>query len=397
MTLTPALVRWLQGDEAAPWLAELSARPPADAELLPTLDRLRRHLPSDRAAALVETARLRQRAAAKFPPTARRMFFSRPALEQASPAAVAAHTARRFASMDWVADLGCGLGGDSLALAAAGPNVLAVDSDLLALALAQANARALAPPGRLHRVLGDVTRPAWRAPAAWADPGRRTDAGRIFDPDRLQPPLAALLALHEATPHLGIKLMPGLPHAAIPPGAEAEWISLDGELKEAVLWFGDLAGAPVRRATLLPAGVEITAGGAQAAVRPPGGWLYEPDPAVIRAGAVGDLAVQIGLWQVDPDIAYLSGDDLHPTPFARAWAILEHLPFDLKALNRRLRALGGQVVAVKKRGSPLDPESFRRRLFHQPGGRPLVVVVTRVGGRPWVLIGEERQGVVVER
>jgi SAM-dependent methyltransferase len=394
MTLTPALVRWLQGDEAAPWLAELSVRPPGQAGILPALDRLRRHLPPDRAAALVETARLRQHAAAKFPQTAGRMFFSRPALEQASPAAVSAHTACRFAGQGWVADLGCGLGGDSLALAAAGPHILAVDTDPLALTLVQANAGALAPPGRLHFILADATRPAWRLPAAWADPGRRTGAGRVFAPEQLQPPLSALLALRDATPHLGIKLMPGLPHAVIPPEAEAEWISLAGELKEAVLWFGDLARAPGRRATLLPAGVEITASGARAAVQPPGGWLYEPDPAVIRAGAVGDLAVQLGLWQIDPDIAYLTGDALLPTPFARAWRILEHFPFDLKALNRRLRALDGQVVAVKKRGSPIDPEAFRRRLFSQAGGHPRVVVITRLAGKPWVVICEDVRNMI---
>ncbi len=389
MILTPALVRWLQDDEAAPWLADLTARPPADADLLAALDRLRRHLPPDHAAALVETARLRHHAAAKFPQTAAAMFFSRAALEQASPVAVASHTARRFVGQPWVADLGCGLGGDSLTLAAAGPNVLAIDADPLALALARANARILTPPGRLHLIQADVTHPAWRVPAAWADPGRRSSSGRIFDPEQLQPPLSALLAQRGATPNLGIKLMPGLPHAAIPPGAEAEWISLDGELKEAVLWFGDLARTPVRRATLLPANVEITAAGVEAVVHPPGGWLYEPDPAVIRAGAVADLAVQLGLWQIDPDIAYLSGDSLFPTPFARSWRIIEHLPFDLKALNRHLRALNGEVAAVKKRGSPIDPEAFRRRLFRQAGGRPLVVVVTRVGGRPWALICEE--------
>lgn len=394
MILTPALVRWLQGDEAAPLLAELTAQPPTDVGLLAAIERLRRHLPPDRAAALVETARLRQHAAAKFPRDAASMFFSRTALEQASPATVAAHTARRFEGQGWVADLGCGLGADSLALATAGAQVVAVDVDPLALALAQANTRLLTSSGYVHLIQADVQRRAWRLDAGWADPARRSSAGRIFDPEQLEPPLSVLLSLRGLTPNLAVKLMPGLSHAAIPPGAEAEWISLDGELKEAVLWFGDLARGSVRRATVLPAAIEITADGAQADVRLPGAWLYEPDPAVIRAGAVGDLAVQLGLWQIDPDIAYLSADSLHSTSFARAWRVIEHFPFDLKALNRRLRALGGQVVAVKKRGSPIDPEAFRRRLFNQTDGRPLVVVATRFAGKPWVLICETERRVV---
>ena len=385
MTLTPALLRWLQTEEAASWLTPLTASPPADADLLSTLTRLRRLLPAEQAAVLVEEARLRREAAAKFL-TAERMFFAQPLLQQASPAAVAAHTARRFAGRPWVADLGCGLGGDALALSGSA-HVLAVDIDPLALLLTQANAKSLGVGDYIHTLRADARQPAWRLPAAWADPGRRAGDRRLFDPDRLQPPLSVMLDLHRSSiPDMGIKLMPGLPHTAIPAEAEAEWISLRGELKEAVLWLGSLAQAGRRRATVLPENAEIVAAGAQADRRPPGAWLYEPDPAVIRAGAVGDLAVMLGLWQIDAEIAYLSGDELRPTPFARAWPVIEHLPFDLKALNRRLQVLEGEVVAVKKRGSPIEPEAFRRRLSGRFGGRPLVVVITRQAGKPWTLI-----------
>ena len=110
MSLTPTLIRWLQSDEAAPWLESLTANPPTNAELLPTLTRLRRDLSPAQAAALVETARLRQRAARKFPRDAAHMFFSGVSLQQASAAAVATHTASRFARFRWVVDLGCGRG-----------------------------------------------------------------------------------------------------------------------------------------------------------------------------------------------------------------------------------------------------------------------------------------------
>ncbi len=385
MTLTPASLRWLQTDQAQPWLTQVTAHPPGDADLLATLTQLRRLLPAEQAAVLVEQARLRQEGAAKFP-AASRMFFTKPLLAQASSTPLAEHTARRFRGQSWVADLGCGLGGDALALAPFA-NVLAVDIDPLAIALAQANAHALGCGAAVRTVQADVRLPAWRLPAAWADPGRRLDGRRLFDPERLLPPLSVLLAQHRrAIPDMGIKLMPGLPHAAIPAEAEAEWISLEGELKETVLWLGGLAEAGVRRATVLPAGVSLVWTGAQADLRLPCAWLYEPDPAVIRAGAVGDLAVQLGLWQIDAEIAYLSGDHVQLTPWARVWPVIEHLPFDLKTLNRRLRTLDGEVVAVKKRGSPIEPEAFRRRLSSRPGGRPLVVVVTRQGGKPWTLI-----------
>jgi hypothetical protein len=262
-----------------------------------------------------------------------------------------------------------------------------VDHSPLSVALTQANARALGLSRTLQPIRADVTRPAWDIPVAWADPGRRARGQRLFHPESLQPPLSALLALQRhRIPHLGIKLMPGLHHAHIPAGAEAEWISLRGELKEAVLWFGDLAKRAGRRATLLPAGVSLWALNARAPVRAPGHFLYEPDPAVIRAGAVGDLANRWGLWQIDEQIAYLSGDERIETPFARSWPILDHLPFHLKTLNRRLRAMQADVIAVKKRGSPIEPEPFRRKLHRTPGGRPIIVVLTRVAQRPWMLL-----------
>jgi len=389
MTLTPDLLRWLQGDDAAAELQALTRTPPDDASLLSTLTRLRKRFTPPQASALVTTARLRQRARKKFGEQAAKMFFSDAGLQQASPQAVAAHTARRFARFLHVADLGCGLGSDSLALARMGISVLSVDREPLALTLTQANARALGFSDAIHPVRADVRFPAWNLPVAWADPGRRDDARRLFHPEALQPPLSRLLSLHQSRiPHLGIKLMPGLAHDVIPPEAEAEWISFGGDLKEAVLWLGGLAERPGRRATVLPSGVRLWARGTRAAVQAPGRFLFEPDPAVIRAGAVGDLAQMLNLWQIDEEIAYLSGDEALITPFARHWRILEHHSFDLKWLNQRLRAMRASVADVKKRGSPIEPEPFRRRLYRHPNGRPVVVVLTRVADRPWMLICE---------
>ncbi len=389
MMLTPELIAWLaSSEEAKPWLEQLTKAPPDDRALLSILTQLRQHLGIDQAQALVTLARLRHRARKKFPDHAHRLFFTSTALQQASPIVVARWTAQRYRHVPWVADLGCGMGGDAMAIAGQGSRVLAIDRDPVALALINANARALNLP-HIYPTQADIARVAWQIPVAWADPGRRTTSQRVFHPEALQPPLSALLKLQRTTtPHLGIKLMPGIHHRFIPSGVEVEWISLDHELKECVFWFGDLAERAGRRATVLPAGVSLWHEGSVAPRKNPGQFLYEPDPAVIRAGAVGDLANQLQLWQIDEEIAYLSGDRRIDTPFARVWRILEHHPFNLKRLNQRLRGMQAEVVAVKKRGSPIDPEAFRKKLHRTHKGHPVVVVLTRVHNRPWMLLCE---------
>ena len=113
------------------------------------------------------------------------------------------------------------------------------------------------------------------------------------------------------------------------------------------------------------------------------------DPAVIRAGLVRSLGASIGAAQVDSRIAYLTADTLVPTPFARVWPVLRHGRFHLKTLNRWLRGLGAGDVVVKKRGSAIEPEPFRRRLATTPGGPTLTVFLTRVRDRPWMIVGAD--------
>jgi hypothetical protein len=120
----------------------------------------------------------------------------------------------------------------------------------------------------------------------------------------------------------------------------------------------------------------------------PAAFLYEPDPAVIRAHLVAELAHELGAAQLDAQIAYLTSDQQIVTPFARAWRVLEWQPWQLKRLRARLRALDAGSVTVKKRGSPLDTDALARQLSGK-GSRPLVVTLTRLQEQPIAIICEQ--------
>ncbi|MPZ29164.1 MAG: SAM-dependent methyltransferase [Micromonosporaceae bacterium] len=344
------------------------------------------------AAAALTQARLRHRAVAKFGAVADRMFFTRTGLEQATRAAVADRRATRLAAagVSTLADLGCGIGADTIAAARAGIRVSAVEADPLTAAVATANLAALG-------LAGTATVECGRAEAAdlsgvdavFCDPSRRR-AGtgrRIFDPAGFAPPWDFVASLPDRIPRTVRKLAPGLDHALIPAGTEAEWVSVDGDLVEAALWSGPLAEVP-RRATLLRSGQqhELTGRGDRTApVGPVRRFLYDPDSAVVRAHLVAELAGRLAGNLVDPSIAYLFADAAVPTPYARCLELVETLPFSLKRLRASLRAAGVGRAEIMKRGSAVDPERLRRDL-RLAGAAAATVVLTRVAGAPTALI-----------
>ncbi|GHI05559.1 methyltransferase [Streptomyces cellostaticus] len=360
------------------------------AQELAVATRLRREHPAELVSAALGQARLRQRAAAKFgTEDARRMFFTPNGVEQSTRASVAAYRAGRMkeAGVTSVADLCCGIGGDAIALARAGIRVLAVDRDPLTAAVARANAEALGLSELIEVREADVTEVGTAGyDAVFVDPARRGGRGRIFDPEAYSPPLSWAVATALGAPRAALKIAPGIPHEAIPAEAEAEWISDGGDVKEAVLWFG--TGAPgAVRATLLPGPRTLLGRGLpDPRVRPVGRYLYEPDGAVIRAHLVAEVAEDVCGGLLDETIAYVTADELCPTPYASAYEITDQLPFNVKKLKALLREREVGTLTVKKRGSAVEPEELRRKVKPQ-GPNAATVFLTRVAGAPTMLIG----------
>ncbi|MGC9666667.1 THUMP-like domain-containing protein [Planosporangium sp. 12N6] len=364
----------------------------ADLDPLAAASALRsREIASDLAAAALTQAVLRRRAGTKFGADAAGMFFTRAGLEQATRAEVAARRAARLAASGarTVADLGCGVGADAIAFARAGLRVLAVDADPLTAAVASANLVALGLADRATVTAADARDVALdEVDAVFCDPARRTATGRrVFDPTDYSPPWDFVAGLARRVPRTVLKLAPGIDHALIPDGAEAQWVSVQGEVVEAAFWCGPLAEVP-RRATVLRGGQEheLTGSGEeQAPVGPVRRYLYDPDGAVVRAHLVAEFAATVRGTLADPTIAYVYADDPVPTPYGRCLEVLDALPFSVKRLRAALRARGVGRVTIAKRGSAVDIERLRRDL-KLVGAGELTVVLTRVAGAPTALL-----------
>ncbi|MGI8433992.1 MAG: THUMP-like domain-containing protein [Nocardioidaceae bacterium] len=343
--------------------------------------RLRGSYEPQHVSAAMTQVQLRHKARTKFGPDADRLYLTPVGLEQATHRLLADHRAERIATtgIRTVLDLACGIGADLLALARRNLEVVGIDRDALAARCAGANLSALGLPGRA--VVGDALAfDRSGVDLVFVDPARRGAAGRVFDPHSFSPPwsfVEQLLAGDAVA-----KLAPGLPHALIPAAVEAEWVSLDGQLREAVLWSGRTAVHHRRATVLTGAGerFEITDAGKSKEpspdVRAVGEVLYEPDDAVIRAHLVGSFAALCNGWLLDPHLAYVSADDLHLTGLAKVYRVLERLPFKEKALRAALRARDIGSLTIKKRGVMLTPEALRRKLGLR-GSRSATLVVSR--------------------
>ncbi len=367
-----------------------AASRPSEQTFLSHFQTLTRQLPAPLARAALETAILRQEAASKFP-FADRLYLTREAYEQSSAYPVAMHRAARFSGLDHLFDLGCSIGGDSFGLAPLAP-LTAVDLDPLRLEMARANLQALGLAERASFIQADLRhklpfeRTAGRQTGIFFDPARRQAGRRVFSVQDYQPPLSIVQGWLSQSPALGVKLSPGVNLAELEPyPAEIEFISLHGELKEAVLWFGPLKTA-TGRATLLPGGETLVGPPApRLPISKPLAFLYEPDPAVLRAGLVANLGHILGASQLDPDIAYLTSASQTATPFARCWPVSDWFPFQLKRLRAYLRERNIGQVVIKKRGSPLIPEELERQL-RLSGSAQATIFLTQWMGDPIILI-----------
>ena len=382
-------LHFLLSVEGTRLLAETAVTPITSDNHLQIASQLRRK--TEYAQAVLETVLLRQLAAAKFSRAAE-MYFVREALEQSSSEEVAAYRARRFAAagVRRVADLGCGIGGDSLGLAAHA-DVTGVDWDPVRVAMAQENVRVYGFGECFHPLQADLLAlTPLPVDGCFFDPARRDEQGRrIHLVQDYRPPLSLIQRWRTWVGETAVKISPGVNYDELPPDAEVEFISVKGDVKDGVLWFGDLRTGVRRRATLLPGGHTLTdADLVQVPVVAPQAYLYEPDKAVIRAHLVEALAGQLGAAKIDADIAYLTAADYRATPFARCFAVEDVLPFQLKRLRQYLRERGIGQVTIKKRGSPLEPEQLRRQLRLQGEGE-CVLFLTFVKGETAVIIGHE--------
>lgn len=388
--MTPESLDFLTSPAGSRLLADLATQDLSHERTLKVMSDLRKHYPPADAAAALEQAKLRRAAVDKFGNAADVMFFTRDALEQASDSQTRQWRATRLSEM--VIDAGCGIGADSLTYAQAGCHVLGLELDPLRVAIAAHNAAALGLSERARFERHDITIGLPES-CDWAffDPARRDSQGRrLHAVESYLPPLSTLHQWKNAR-RVMVKLSPGVALDELREyGGQVEFLSVDGELKEAVLLPSE--ETQTTRAVLFTGGKSLVwdwyALTDVPSIAEPSGWLLEPDSALIRAGLVQHAAQTWGAHQLDETIAYLTCQNLPDSPWMRAWRILDAMPFNLKKVRAYLAAGGVGKITVKKRGHAMTPEELTAGLKLK-GTESRTLVLTRYAGNPYLLICED--------
>lgn len=374
-------------------LTLLDSLPPFDAKnnVVRSVSELRaRGVSPEMTRVVLRQRRLRSQAIAKFGEFAARMFFTESGLQQATRLDVAARHAARFRALGdvTVGDIGCGIGGDALAIAGLGIRVVAVDCDESTAAIASYNLAPFDNASVEHAAAEDVD--VTRFDALWFDPARRTDDKRLSDPADWSPSLDWVFDVAARIPS-GVKLSPAIGHDVLPDDAEAQWVDDSGDTVECVVWTGALARPGIRRSALVlgESPVELTSRepDADVTVGDVSTYLYDPSGAVIRAQLLGALARQLSAHTISASIAYLSSDTLVDTPFASAFRVVDTLPLDIRTIAQYCRDEGIGTLEIKKRGVDIDPATFRTKLKLK-GSKSATLFLTRVGAGRTAIVAE---------
>lgn len=375
---------WLVSAESAPFIADAQSSLQRSDELAIVIKRLRKMLSAQRANLVVETAKLRQRALAKFR-RGDQMFFLKPSLEMATDELIGRFKARRFANFQNIADICCGIGGDLIGLASSVDvnQVVGFDNDPISVLFANMNLKAYGqdPVARLN----DFNRlEAGNIETIHIDPQRRIDV-RTTRGNRFSPSLDEIFEKFVGC-SLAIKVAPATPvHEKFPQPVELQWIGHSRECKQQVVWCGDLMRYPNCRVATVIAQKETFEYSKEIGfvkncptnvAERIGKFVYEPHNTVIAAHLTDSMAVDFELKRISPGIAYLTGDCEIENGLLSRFEVLECMNADYKKVSAALRQYKFRSLEIKNRGVPDDlVKKFRAIRLSGEGDAATVLLV----------------------
>ncbi len=206
--------------------------------------------------------------------------------------------------------------------------------------------------------------------------------------DQYLPPIDQVVKATAEMNRVGIKLSPMISEDELEPfHGRTEFISHGRECKEALLWLGT-GVVPGREAIHVESGSRLLASESVEIAWHAARFVFEANPAAIRAHALGTLGRELGLAELRDSNGFLTGTHEASSPWLRRFETILELPFDKKTLKRELAARGLSADAVKNRGIRLDANALALEL-RSPGSEQVVVLIYPSSGGVKAVIAQE--------
>jgi len=327
---------------------------------------------------ILDDVHYRTRGRDKFP-RASKMRFTRDGLAMATGKAVAEYRTwkirKQLGSVRKALDACAGIGGDTIAMALRW-KVVSVEIDPKMIEILMHNIEVYDAQNKVEVVQGDITKLV-------------REGGRTVKTEEYIPPLSFIDELLKLCPNLCVKISPGTDLNRIRYDCDIEVISNRGEVKEVVLWFGKLKLDQEKKAVLatkLPEKMTMErVNTPKIKVTQVSDFLYEPDPAYIKARLIDTLAQHYDLTQIHPKIAYLTGEEKLRTPVLKTYEVVKVTGTEPAEINAALEELGIGRVDFKARGVSVDMKGIHKKIMGK-GRRRGLVVFTVVGKRDRAII-----------
>lgn len=205
----------------------------------------------------------------------------------------------------------------------------------------------------------------------FCDPARRRHQ-RLSSPEEWDPALSQVLALLDQNRFrsIAVKCAPGLDVESLAFARhklETTFLSLDGDLKECFLLAGQGVESSTKAVLLnshseMPEVYQNSGREIPFQAPAPGLYLHNPDPAVLRAFALDQLAYQLNAGQPHQRIGYLVGPKPSTGRAAQSFLIEDSFPLKWPDLKKRVASSGWTEFEYLGRGVPFSQTDLRGKL-----------------------------------
>lgn len=309
---------------------------------------------------------------------AENFLFTTKGVEQSSSTSIAEYNASKFINKSIVADFCCGNGIDCLNIAQNVKKVYAIDLSEDALLCCRFNAQQM-KINNIEFLNQNVLDFDEQVEGIFIDPDRRPKNQRVIIGSEMSPSINEIKNIINKYKHVVIKLSPAYPYLEEKINISHTWefVSENRTLKEVLLCTGDFATKNYSRKSVILPNKQLLFNNNKISVTNISDYIYNPDPAIIRAGLVQDLGYLLDYTLINKHISILTGMKAKENNFGKCYSVISSFHYSKKIFQKFINNNNiGELIVIMK-GFPETPDKFKKK-FKIKGKEKHIVMLIRL-------------------